>query len=83
MGKSAYGHVKAAQIKGALPPAEQEEIEHLESLKDHTAEQEARLEELWTEAFRRHVPPQPDPLFDYARQVKESMESGEYELGQL
>lgn len=54
---SAYGHIKRTQIKGALPPVEQEELERLEARKRRSAAQEARVDELWSKAFRDHVPP--------------------------
>jgi len=54
----AYGMVKEAQIRSALPPEEQQELEDLEALRRRSAAQETRLEELWAKAFRDHVPPQ-------------------------
>jgi hypothetical protein len=55
---SAYGHIKRAEIKGALLPAEQEELERLEARKRRSVAAEARLKALWAKAFRDHVPPQ-------------------------
>lgn len=73
MAENPYAHIKAAEIKAALSPAEQEELEHLESFKKRTVEEEFRIEELWNKAFAQHVAPMPDPLFDYAREVGERM----------
>ena len=61
--KSAYEVIKRTQIKGALPPGEQQELEDLEARKRRSAAQEARVDELWSKAFRDHVPPQPAPGF--------------------
>ena len=60
MGKSAYGHIKAAQVIGSLPPEEQQELEDLEVKRTRTPAQEHRLEELWTQAFLLHEKRQRD-----------------------
>lgn len=74
LGKSnAYARIKEAEIRAALTPEEQEELEHLEALKDRSMDEEFRIEELWAKAFRDHVAPQVDPLVDYAREVGEKM----------
>jgi hypothetical protein len=60
MGKSAYGHIKEAQVIGSLPPEEQQELEDLEVKRTRTPAQEHRLEELWTQAFLLHEKRQRD-----------------------
>jgi hypothetical protein len=54
MSKSAYGHIKEAQIIGSLPGDQQQELEDLEAKRTRTPAQEHRLEELWTQAFLLH-----------------------------
>jgi hypothetical protein len=54
MPKSAYGHIKEAQIIGSLPATEQQELEDLEAKRKRTPADEARLEALWTRAFLAH-----------------------------
>ncbi|HTH13420.1 MAG TPA: hypothetical protein VMB23_03420 [Spirochaetia bacterium] len=60
MGKSAYGHIKAAQVIGSLPPEEQQELEDLEALRKRTPGQEDRLNYLWARAFDLHEKRQRD-----------------------
>jgi hypothetical protein len=54
MPKSAYGHIKEAQIIGSLPATEQQELEDLEAKRKRSPEQEVRLEALWSQAFLAH-----------------------------
>jgi len=73
MSRSAYGEIKRAQIIGALPPEEQQELEDLEAKKPRTVAQEARIHELWQKGVRDHVAPRMDPLFDYAKEIGDRM----------
>lgn len=54
MPKSAYGHIKEAQIIGSLPGDEQQELENLEQNQRRTPAQEQRLDYLWSKAFLEH-----------------------------
>jgi hypothetical protein len=60
-------------VRAALPPAEQHEIERLESLDYLSLPSQLKLEALWSRAFALHVPPQEDPLVNYAREVGDQM----------
>jgi hypothetical protein len=74
---SGYGMFKRTQVMGALEPAEQDELQRLDDRsfdgKKLTPAQEARLAELWDRAHEAHVPPQVDPIVDYAGEVGDRM----------
>jgi hypothetical protein len=55
MSKSAYGHVKEAQILGTLAPEEQEEMERLQRRKRLSLASSARRAALWDRAFDLHA----------------------------
>ncbi len=66
---SVYGHIKQPEIVPALSVEEEEELERLERRQKLSPVSEARLDELWDEAFDAHVPPEMDPLWAYAEEV--------------
>jgi hypothetical protein len=70
-GLSGYPAIKRTEVKAALSPEDQQEIERLESLEYLSLPLQLKLEALWSRAFALHVPPQVDPLVLYARELSQ------------
>jgi hypothetical protein len=54
MGRSAYGHIKAAEVMNWLPVDELEELERLLARRKLSPVSHARLNTLWDRAFDLH-----------------------------